>query len=258
MQRFVQFLVPSLLVLAVGCTADAGDESFIIRDNLAVLEGGTCTIVPSLSATRVSRGQLALDSPIPYLLTPMFESRIVAPEGRESLRTIFIQGGNVELDIGPIELIDAEGNVTIDAAVDEFNFKTLFSADLAPNGGLATAAVDLVPAGATALIRQRTAGAAPGTRIHAQVTARLTAFGDYYGEEIESTPFQYSVTVCNDCVTRTLLNEMGTGPLVCPAPAGTTVSEGNPCNPFQDGIVDCCQAAMGDPTLICPAPLASN
>jgi hypothetical protein len=71
----------------------------------------------------------------------------------------------------------------------------------------------------------------------------MRIFGDFYGEEIESENFTYPVTVCSDCVVGGIFP-------ACPVPATATVRTGNPCNPFQDGIVDCCDTGAG---LLCPA-----
>ncbi len=240
------------LVLAslVGCAADTGDESFIIRSNLAVPEGD-CILAPALEAVSQSRGQIFLDSPTPYLLHPMLESRIVAAEGKESLRTVFLKGANVDLIIGPIETIDAAGNVTLDPVEETVKFQSLFSAALPPNGGLVAAEFDLVPLSALASIRQRV-GANPG-RVHAQVRATATVFGDFYGDQIEGAPFQFPVTVCNDCiVSRVLVNNV---PAQCPLPMTAAPRAGNACNPFQDGLVDCCET---NGQLVCPAPVATE
>jgi len=50
------------------------------------------------------------------------------------------------------------------------------------------------------------------------------------------------VTICNDCV----LQNIGTCGMVTPMGAA------NPCNPFQDGVLDCC-TVMGTSTVQCPA-----
>jgi hypothetical protein len=75
------------------------------------------------------------------------------------------------------------------------------------------------------------------------VLANVEAFGDLQGTEIVADPYQYPVTICNDCV----VNNLG----ACSAlPVGTIARTGNPCNPFQDGIVDCCEGTNGP---VCPA-----
>jgi hypothetical protein len=234
------------LALLGGCIAAEGDESFIIRSNLAA-EGGTCVFQPSLDASFLARGQLFLDSPIPYLINPMLESRIVAAQGKESLRTILLEGANITLNIGPIERIGADGSVSLDETVETAQFQSLFSAPLPPNGGLASAQFDLVPLSVVAGIRAR-AGAPGLDRIHAQVTASMVVFGDYYGERLESNPFQYPVTVCNDCV---VANRFADGTFPTCDTFTATARQGNPCNVFQDGVVDCCDAGNG--LIQCPA-----
>ncbi len=240
----------SLLVVfaAVGsaCAAPSGDESFIIRSNLAVAEGNGCFLSPDLNAIALSRGQIFINSPIPYQLHPMFESRIVAPEGKESLRTVFLHGANVEVVIGPIETIDKDGFVNIDTTEETVKFKTLFSAALAPNGGLVAGEFDLISLDVLSKVRQRVAGIAATTRIHAQTRATATAFGDYYGDEINSNPFEFPVLVCNDCVVNVVS---------CPLPMTATPRQGNACNLFQDGIVDCCNDDING--LTCPAEVST-
>jgi hypothetical protein len=241
-------LASTLLVLAVGCVAPAGDESFIIRQNLAAPESGSCTFTPSLTSPTLARGVINLNAPIPYIFAPLFESRITAAAGKESLRTVFINGADVELTVGPIET-QTNGQFSLDETVETVQFRSLFSAPLPPNGGLTSGSFDLVPLSVLAGIRDR-AGAVD--IVHAQITATATAFGDYYGDEIESAPFQFPVTACNDCVLA------GVSPANL-TPSGfkfcddftATARQGNPCNPFQDGIVDCCDA--GDGTVQCPA-----
>ena len=231
-----------------GCVADSGDESFIIRNNL-IPAVGSCEFTAELGALSLSRGTLDLNSPIPYLIQPLFESRIVAPEGKESLRTIFLTRADIELTIGPIETIEGN-NVTIDTATQTLQFASLFSAALPPNGGLATAQFDLVPESALVMIRQRV-GATTG-RVHAQVSAVATPAGDYYGDEIKGTPYQYPGTVTNDSNVRVVAG-IGTGG-TCPLAMTAKVEPGNPCNAFQDGVVDCC--ANADGSLACPATIS--
>ncbi|MBX3161912.1 MAG: hypothetical protein KF773_38480 [Deltaproteobacteria bacterium] len=223
-----------------GCTVNSGNESFVIQNNLAV-QGDTCDFTATLTSPSLPRGQLFLDSPIPYVLTPLLVSRVTAAEGRESLRTIQVQGARIDLEIGPIESIDAAGAVTIDDTVDTLQFESLFATALTPNGGTAFGTFDIVPLSALELIRAR---ATAGARVHAQAVATMRAFGDFYGQEIQSEPFRYPVTVCSDCVARPI----NTCNRITPT---TMVRPGNPCNPFQDGIVDCCMSeTLG---LVCPA-----
>jgi hypothetical protein len=242
MQRvFISF------ALLAGCVADAGDESFIIRSNLAPpTSGGECLFIASIDAPAIARGQIFLDGPNPYVMNPLFESRITAADGRESLRTIFLEGANVDLQIGPIEIIDSAGGVTVDETVESQAFRSLFSSPLPPNGGVTAAQFDLVPLSVLLGIKART-GAGANDRVHAQISATITAFGDYYGEPIESSPFTFPVVACNDCV-------IGNRGIDGTFPACSTFTQtarlGNPCNVFQDGVVDCCDTGNG---IQCPA-----
>jgi hypothetical protein len=65
-----------------------------------------------------------------------------------------------------------------------------------------------------------------------------TIHGDLGGDEVSASPFHFPISVCTDCV----VNIVG----ACPA-AGTQT--GNPCNVFQDGVVDCCTSGS---QLVCP------
>jgi hypothetical protein len=182
--------------------------------------------------------------------------------GQESMRTVALMGAKIDLVVGPITVEDPLGNLTFSCAAEGASacfteaertalamsavtkFRSLFSAPLAPNGGLSTATFDLIPTAAVREI-QRKAGTVPaGARLHAQVVATATIYGQLGGGEVESLPFVYPVTVCNDCV-------VNVGKACAETPASFMPRPGNPCNPFQDGVVDCCTDAAG--ALVCPA-----
>jgi hypothetical protein len=170
-------------------------------------------------------------------------------------------GAKIDLEIGPITVEDAEGGLVFSCAAEGANacfseseaaalaaagttkFRSLFSAPLAPNGGLTSAAFDLVPTAALREIERKAGAIAAGARLHAQIVATAQLYGDLNGSEVEGVPFVYPVTACNDCV----VNVVGT----CAAtPATFKPRTGNPCNPFQDGAVDCCSNGAA---LVCPA-----
>ena len=229
----MRVLITSIL-LATGCVAPNGDESFVIRHNLAPPDDGTCGFVADANSPVLSRGFINVNSTLAYQLHPLFESRIQAPDGRESLRTIQITGAEVTLEIGPIEIIERDPmtreviNVTIDDFFDNsLAFTSLFTTSLAPNQGLSTATIDIVPLSAFSIIKARTGDA----EFNAQVVAVINPFGEYYGEEIDGTEFRYPVTVCSNCG----LVNIG----VCEAMPELGVTNG--CNPFQDGTIECCE-----------------
>jgi hypothetical protein len=226
------------------CTANSGDESFIVRDNLAPNESA-CMFTTDLGAASISRGIITTKTTVPYLLNPLLESRIVAAQGKESLRTILVKGAHIDLTVGPTEVITpSTGAVTVDTTTRTYQFDSLTSAALPPNGGLATAQFDGVSLAAIADVR----AAAGSNIVHAQATVKAVVFGDFYGEELDSNAFQYPVTICNDCVIG------ATFPNCTMIPAGSMVRAGNPCSPFQDGIVDCCLDVNNANALVCPAP----
>jgi hypothetical protein len=245
----MRLFVSTFALSLIACAANSGDESFIIRSDLAPTTGSTtCQFTPSLEAASIARGQITLDSPNAYIFFPLLESRIVAPTGKESLRTIFVKGANVDLQVGPIEKIDtATGQVDVDDTVETTGFQTLFATPIPPNGGLAAGEFDLVPVSVLAGIKQRVGAVDATIHVHAQITATATVFGDYYGDKIESSPFEFPVTACNDCV---VVNQGSDGTFPLCADFTDTTHTGNSCNPFQDGLVACCDAGNG--VIACP------
>jgi hypothetical protein len=251
--------LPVVLALA-GCVADGGDEGLVVRDNLAP-EATSCSFTPQPTSPFISRGTVHTRTPSPYLLSPLIESRITAPMGQESARTVSLMGAKIDLAIGPITVEDAEGAITFSCTADgagacyddaarealaasgTTKFRSLFSAPLAPNGGFSTATFDLVPTLAVREI-ERKAGTLPaGARLHAQVVATAVIYGQLGGSEVQSPPFVYPVAVCNDCV----VNVVGA---CADTPTTFMPRVGNPCNSYQDGTVDCCTSSTG---LVCPA-----
>jgi hypothetical protein len=99
--------------------------------------------------------------------------------------------------------------------------------------------MSLIPPSAIATIAQAAGGS---SSFHAQVVATVKVFGTLSGDRVESLPFKYPVTVCNDCIINIL-------PGTCPSTG--TIRLGDPCNVFQDVPVDCCMETNGN--LTCPA-----
>jgi hypothetical protein len=235
MQRLFALIMFATAV--TGC-ADEGDGGFVIRSNLAPT--GECAFTPTANAPFLPRGQIHTASPVPYLLNPLIESRITALADQISQRTIQLRGARVQVEVA---------NLTVDGArqdppaLDGASFMTLFAAPLAPNGGLTAASFDLIP---SHILGQLDALGAGGAVVVAQLVATATVYGNLGGDEIRGEPFLYPVTACNNCV----VNIVG----ACPLPTGTMVRRGNPCNPFQDGVVDCCTTANG---VICPATVGT-
>jgi len=255
-------LVPiAAVVLAGACTTNQGDEGMVIVQNSAV--GEKCEFTDLMPAFN-PRGSIFIDSPVPYLFTPVVESRINAIMGMEQNKTIALHGARIDLAVDALEVVHSDGTVTQVTFSDSelatlktagsTHFKSLFAAPLPPNEGRSNVAFDIVPLSMLSAIKMKAAGSATD-HVHAQLVATVSVFGDLSGDEITGLPFQYPVTVCNDCVVNVLRDDMGAA-IDCPVPMATAVKTGNACNVFQDGVVDCCTVkATG--AHVCPASIAA-
>ena len=168
----------------------------------------------------LAHGAIAAGSPAGYLLTPLIQSRIEATVGHELERTIHLEGANIILST-----VGSDGKL-----VQVAKFTSLFSGSLKPQSTV-NVAFDLIPA------------ASLNVGANTEFNANVTVFGTLGGGRVDAEPFDYPVTVCTNCI----INNLGT----C-ATAATATNKGNPCNPFQDGVVDCCTDTNG---LRCPGPL---
>jgi hypothetical protein len=226
-----------------GCVADSGGEGFVILNNTAV-SGESCALTGDASQAFLAHGQINSSSPNGYLLTPLFESAISATSGMDLQRTILLAGANIELSVVAMTVTHADGSTTNPplptlTGTDQ-KFRVLFSGSLPP-GGTANFAFEVLPVSTMHTI-MAASGAGSGDSVNAEVTAKVTADGTMGGDRVDSSPFTYPITVCNDCVL------VDRGP--CADFMGTART-GNACNPFQDGPVDCCTDDAG--ALVCPA-----
>lgn len=223
--RFVLTLAP---VLALGACVSHGDEGMVVLNNTSVASATSCSLTGDLSQPFQPSGTISIYSPSGYLVTPLIESRITAdPTNPDQMvqRTIQLEGAHVHLSFPA-----GSQTVTTTAPMD---FDALFSANLPPEGS-ANVAFELVP---EQLIKD--ASNLAGT-ISVEVVASVTVYGSLSGNRIDASPWQYPVTICNDCIVQ----DIGTCGSV------TATNKGNPCNPFQDGLYDCCDM---NGALYCPA-----
>ncbi len=223
--------IPFALALSLGaCTAGNGDEAILITKN--VVAGDGCSFSSASGEAALLHGTISAYSPSGYRLHPQMLSRITAREGFEDQRTILTKGAHVDITFADTSLAGVGGGALT-------KFDSLFSAPLSPNGGVTDGAFEAVPAALIDAIRTSKGTATFRT----ELIVKATVFGEMAGDEVTSNEFQFPVTVCNDCV----LNTIG----ACPSMA-ELANTGNPCNPFQDGVVDCC---MSGANLVCPAPV---
>jgi hypothetical protein len=239
MLRSVAILAPAL----AGCLASNGDQGMLILNDSALGMGAMgCVFTGDINQPFISHGIISTLSPVPYGLTPLIQSRI-QPQmmGDTSIRTISLQGADVTLSVASVQLMSKSVGNSSPAPPDlgsDGKFKSLFSGSIMP-GGTANVGMDLIP---TSVLQ--TIGSLATTtdmHVHAEVVGTVTAYGTMGGDKVTSEPFQFPVTVCNDCV----IVDIGACTMMT-APSTT----GNPCNVFQDGTVACCEANGG---LLCPA-----
>lgn len=224
-----------LTILALALTAcaanNSADNPMIVLGNSAVVVGTlTCTFTGDIAQPSISQGIIASQSPVPYVLTPLLQSRLTALMGQELTKTISIQGADISLTA-----------VSAGApALPDTSFQVLASGFLAPNAGTANISFDLIPVTDLKAI-DSALGTSPGSVV---IQANVTVHGVLGGDRVDSLPFVYGVTVCNNCV---IVNDG-----LCPLKV-TTPRIGNPCNIYQDGAVDCC-TNMTTGVLECPGP----
>ena len=241
----LRVLATALITLAfAGCVADSGGEGFVIVANEMVVPGTvSCMVTASATGPFVSRGQISTASPSGYVFTPVLQSNISSASMEDMLqRTITLQGANVELTVDAMTIGHADGTFTKATPPTlmgtDGKFLSQFSGSLMP-GGLAGMTFEVIPVTTIAAIKQA-AGAGAGDTIDAEVTANIKPFGTMGGSRVDGSPFKYAVSVCSNCV----VHDLGA------CPAMNVMNKGNPCNVYQDGIVDCCESANG---LVCPA-----
>jgi hypothetical protein len=213
----------ALIMMFVGlglaaCAAENGDEGILVTKN--VVPGDGCAFNASASEQALLHGTVSSMSTRAYRIFPQMQSRITAPDTQVDQRTILLKGAHVDVE-------DANSHASL------ASFDSLFANVLRPNGGVADGAFDAIPVEVL-----------NGTTGRHEVVVKATIFGDMSGNEITSNQYEFPVTICDDCVVKIL----GACPL-----ATEPTNVGNPCNPYQDGRVDCCMGANG---LECPATVA--
>jgi hypothetical protein len=216
-----------LLVGSLSACADKGDEGMFILSNTAPPVGATCTLTGDPMQPFTAAGEISHRAALVgagYVLTPLIESRITANVGSEAQRTIHLEGANVTVAV-------ANGAASP-------GYTALFAGSIAPNGGSTNVAFEVLSASQISTFGSATQ--------NVEVVANVAVYGTLGGGRIDAEPFQYPITIIGDNNGITF----GTTTLCSSMPP--TARKGNPCNPYQDGTVDCCQpSAGGNP--VCPA-----
>jgi hypothetical protein len=239
MQRGI--VVTTALALLGGCAADSGDGGILVLKN--VRADDMCATTGGATEATVTHGSLDLVVPSDYLFIAQMQSRITALMGQESQRTIVTQAAKVDITFpGSTLFSDAE---LADLKSQGFtHFKSQFAAPILPNGSLQDGGFVLIP---ESLVEKVAAKAGPSPSVRIEVLATFIIEGDMSGEHVESQPYSYPVTVGNNITISV------PGPCPLPKEFGTA-RKGYACNPFQDGVIDCCRTALG---LQCPATVST-
>ncbi len=243
MLRLAAALVPVALVACV----DSGDEGMYVLNNTAV--GDSCALSGSPDQPFISHGVIYFGSSLPYTLTPLIQSRILASETDtdQAQKTIQLRGADVTLTLKAMSVQAADGSITSTQPETVLGqFSTLFAGAVTP-GGSVNVGVSIVPQTTLRAVADMSGADLVNGAFTAEVLASIVIKGDINGSSIESTPYLYPVSVCSDCV----ISVVG----ACPLPAGTDVRPGNACNPYQDGIVDCC---LDGEDLVCPGIVSTQ
>jgi len=221
-----------------GCTANGGDEGIVVLKNVVPkADMGGCSFSSQETEVSLVRGALDVEFGTGYVVIAQLKSRISAVAGQESLRTVFTRGANIDIAFSDPTLFTA-------AEIDALNAKNLlhfmqpFTAPIAPNGGVQDVLFELIPPELSAAL-----AAKPTFRTVVAQTS-FTVVGDLAGGDVTSQKFQYPITV----VSSGYKHDEGACALLS---ASFTPRVGNPCNPGQDGVVDCCTDAVGAD--VCPA-----
>jgi hypothetical protein len=225
-----------------GCAANGGDEGLLVLKNVVpTATTGGCSFSSQETEISLVRGALDVSFGTGYDFIAQVKSRITALAGQESQRTVFTRGANVDISFVDANLFTAAELAALNTK-NLLHFMQPFTAPIAPNGGVTDVLFELIPA-ELAINLTTKQGFTTTTAL-----ASFTVVGDLAGGDVSSQKFQYTITLVNGGYR----NVKG-------ACSGLSASfsprVGNPCNPGQDGLVDCCTDvdAMNRTVDVCPA-----
>ncbi len=194
-----RILLTGLLASAAvmpACVADHGDESYVILSNLAgeTDEDGFTTFTASLEGPFISIAEVPTTARA-AAVGSLVESRIDAPDGKESERTVFISGANISATVSAVT-VNNGGVISEVGAVEVFEYQIAFGASVRPNQGLSAVVYNLLPPPVFAQISAKV-NAAGGNDAFVTVDTTTTMIGEYYGDRLDSLPFNFPIIVSN-------------------------------------------------------------
>jgi hypothetical protein len=237
-----RLIVFGALGLGAGCLANGGDESMLVLRNIVPMVTTTgCTTNSTTAELGLAGGSLSVTPStglqlVGYHVIAQLQSRITANTGQESQRTILLRGANVDITFPGSSLFSAAELAAMKASTLT-HFMIPFSGFLPPNGSLADAPFELIPADLAT-----TVGAKPNfTGVLALATFQVV--GDLGGGDVTSQKFQYPVSFVPEPY---IVNNGACSALS----ASFKPRVGDVCNLGQDGATDCCTDTG---RLVCPA-----
>lgn len=206
---------------------------------------GGCTVPVNATVYQgVGRLDLAIvqsNADSAYLFFPLLQNNLPHSAGTLDANQIQLSGFNV--DITPLAGTTSATDVVLQGN-SAAHFRASWSGSIGSGGSQLSAIVDAFPVTlASQLLGNGGVGADPNATLNLRVSAIGTTVT---GTDMQSDPFDFPLEICVGCLVANVQ--------ACPF-TGAPANPGNPCNPAQDDIVDCCTENGG---LICPATVASK
>ena len=208
-----------------GCT-DAGSNLLILGNRAPVVQNNACIFDTNIQGGVISAGLFDIDSPFLYTFAPVIQNAAPGIANDINQNVVLIEGFDVKYNyLGGF--LDAVPDAQREILVANSETTVLRAVSVAPNGGLSTVIVDLFN---EPIISAINASGVLAGGARAIVEVEVTAFGTIDGGTLESTPFNYPVTLCDGCY---VVNQgLCTADLV--------LGGGYHCGGFQDFPILCC------------------
>jgi hypothetical protein len=234
---FASLLSACVLLLLVGCGRVQGQ--FIVLQNQVPQTG--CSVPAEPSSQYRPDGVLDVSivnnkATAGYLVFPLLENDLPgSPKGQVDGNRIALSNWVVSVGVNP--------NYTPPGIVSAFNqdasltsYTLPTSGSVASGGGHTASVVDVFPPELVGEVSNAMANGGGSFTAY----ATIHAIGNTINGSIQSDDFVFPISVCSGC----LIGNQSMCPFRSP-PANL----GNPCNPAQDDIVDCCTVSAN---LFCP------
>jgi hypothetical protein len=230
--------------LLLGACGRVPGQFIIVQDQVPM--GGGCSITTNQTVYNPSGildvavvNQTATSG---YLVFPLLQNDLPPPSG--SLvdgNRIALTAFDVDLHMTAVDPPAVTGPMfaTLEGAQDpQVHYSLPTSGSVASGGGLTAAIVEGFP---TSLAIAIAKNGDLGGGVFVDVNIKVRAHGERLTGSIVSDDFNFPIKLCSGCLISS----------VQPCPVKTAPPlQGNPCNPAQDELVDCCTVGG---TLYCPS-----